>query len=140
MVWKKYEDQTRDEVLQNRFTAYLTSAVNRQRAAYIDKQIRLQSIINIINIDLSNVEDESFDLETEALKSFPMHLQIQNEDLFLSIAELSERERYVLFNRALGELSLDEMAAELGISYKAVASVYYRTIQKLKRKMQGGAK
>lgn len=140
MVWKKYEDQTRDEVLQNRFTAYLTSAVNRQRAAYIDKQICLQSIINIINIDLSNVEDESFDLETEALKSFPMHLQIQNEDLFLSIAELSERERYVFFNRALGELSLDEMAAELGISYKAVASVYYRTIQKLKRKMQGGAK
>ena len=137
MVWKKYEDQTRDEVLQNRFTAYLTSAVNRQRAAYIDKQIRLQ---NIINIDLSNVEDESFDLETEALKSFPMHLQIQNEDLFLSIAELSERERYVFFNRALGELSLDEMAAELGISYKAVASVYYRTIQKLKRKMQGEAK
>lgn len=140
MVWKKYEDQTRDEVLQNRFTAYLTSAVNRQRAAYIDKQIRLQNIINIINIDLSNVEDESFDLEAEALKSFPMHLQIQNEDLFLSIAELSERERYVFFNRTLGELSLDEMAGELGISYKAVASVYYRTIQKLKRKMQGGAK
>lgn len=140
MVWKKYEDQTRDEVLQNRFTAYLTSAVNRQRAAYIDKQIRLQNIINTINIDLSNVEDESFDLEAEALKSFPMHLQFQNEDLFLSIAELSERERYVFFNRALGELSLDEMAAELGISYKAVASVYYRTIQKLKRKMQGGAK
>lgn len=137
MVWKKYEDQTRDEVLQNRFTAYLTSAVNRRRAAYIDKLIRLQ---NTINLDLSNVEDESFDLEAEALKNFPMHLQIQNEDLFLSIAELSERERYVFFHRALGELSLDEMAAELGMSYKAVAAVYYRTIQKLKKKMQGGAK
>ncbi len=46
MIWKKYEDQTRDEVLQNRFTAYLTSAVSRRRAEYIDKLIQLQNQLN----------------------------------------------------------------------------------------------
>ena len=137
MIWKKYEDQTRDEVLQNRFTAYLTSAVSRRRAEYIDKLIQLQ---NHLSFNLDNIPDKNFDIEEEALKSFPLHLQIQNEDLFLSIAELSEQERYIFFNRALGELSLNEMAAELGINYKTVAAVYYRTIQKLKRKMNGGAK
>ena len=34
MVWKKYEDQTIDEALQNRYTGYLQSVVRRQRAAY----------------------------------------------------------------------------------------------------------
>lgn len=137
MIWKKYEDQTRDEVLQNRFTAYLTSAVSRRRAEYIDKLMQLQ---NQLNFNSANIVDKNFDVEEEALKSFPLHLQIQNEDLFLSIAELSEQERYIFFNRALGELSLNEMAAELGINYKTVAAVYYRTIQKLKKRMQGETK
>lgn len=135
MVWKKHEDQTRDEVMQNRFTAYLTSAISRRRAEYIDKLIQLQ---NHLSFNSSNVADKNYDVEEEVLKSFPLHLQIQNEDLFLSIAELSEREQYIFFNRALGELSLAEMAEELGMNYKAVAAVYYRTIQKLKKKMQGG--
>lgn len=137
MIWKKYEDQTRDEVLQNRFTAYLTSAVSRRRAEYIDKLIQLQ---NQLNFNSANIVDKNFDVEEEVLKSFPLHLQIQNEDLFLSIAELSEQERYIFFNRALGELSLNEMAAELGMNYKTVAAVYYRTIQKLKKRMQGELK
>lgn len=137
MIWKKYEDQTRDEVLQNRFTAYLTSAVSRRRAEYIDKLIQLQ---NHLSFNSDNIPDKNFDIEEEALKSLPLHLQIQNEDLFLSIAELSEQERYIFFNRALGELSLNEMAAELGMNYKTVAAVYYRTIQKLKKRMQGEQK
>ena len=113
MVWKKYEDQTIDEALQNRFTGYLQSAVRRQRAAYIDK---LNHLKYFVNADLSNVEDISYDLEDEVLKSFPLHLQIQNEKLFLSIAELTEREQYVFSHRALEELSMEEMAAELGMS------------------------
>ena len=136
MVWKKYEDQTRDEALQNRFTGYLQSAVNRRRAAYIDK---LNRVKNFVDVDLSNIEDVSFNLEEETLKSLPLHLQIQNEDLFLSIAELTEREQYVFFHRALGELSMEEMSVELGMSYKTVAATYYRAIRKLKKRMQGGS-
>ena len=111
--------------------------MSRRKADYIDKQIQLY---NYLSFDASIAVDKSFDIEAEALKSFPLHLQIINEDLFLSIAELSEREQYIFFNRALGERSLDEMAKELGMNYKTVATMYYRTIRKLKKKMQGGTK
>ena len=136
MIWKKYEDQTNDEILQNRFTSYLQSAVSRRRAAYIEE---LNLLKNFICFDWSNVEDHSFNLENEATKKFPMHLQIQNEELFLSIAELTDQEQYVFFHRVLGEHSLEEMSVELGISYKAVAETYYRSIRKLKKHMKGNS-
>lgn len=135
MVWKKYEDQTKDEVVQNRFTAYLNSAVNRQRGYYITK---INSLNRIMNFE--EIIKPRFDLEKEAFNDLPLSLRIENEDLFLAVAELSEKERYVFFRKALGELTMDEMAKELGISYKGVASIYYRTIQKLRKRMQGGKK
>ena len=102
MIWKKTEELTRDETIQNRFTAYLATAVGRKREAYIEKLNRLKEFINF---DFSNVEDKSFDLEEEGMKGLPLHLQLrlQNEVLFLAIAELSEREQYIFFQRVLGE-------------------------------------
>lgn len=134
MVWKKYEDQTRDEVIQNYFTAYLATAVGRKRAAYIDK---LNYLRNFVSFDFSNMEDESFDLEEAAFNSLPIHLRLENERLFLAVTELSEREKYIFFQRVLGEMSLNDMAAELGMSYQAVVVAYHRIIQKLRKRMQG---
>ncbi len=137
MIWKKPEELTRDETIQNRFTAYLATAVGRKRAVYIEKLNRLKEFINF---DFSNVEDKSFDLEEEGMKGLPLHLQLrlQNEELFLAIAELSEREQYIFFQRVLGERSLEEMAAELEMSYDAVAVAYHRIIRKLRKRMPGG--
>lgn len=42
-----------------------------------------------------------------------------------------------LFLWELDERSLDELAAELGLSYKGFAAIYYRAIQKIKKKMKG---
>lgn len=80
--------------------------------------------------------DNAFDLE-EALSEIPLYMRLQNEKLFWSLSALTERERYVFFNRALDEKSLDELAAELGLSYKGVAAIYYRSVQKIKKKMKG---
>lgn len=135
MIWKKYEDQTRDEALQNKFTAYLHVAVKRTRCEYISKMNRINCFVDK---DLSGLENENYDLEVEALKNFPIRLQIQNEALFLAIAELSERERYIFFQRVLNDTPMEEMALQLGLTYKGIATIYYRTIKKLKAKMQGG--
>ena len=131
MVWHRNAGQDPDEILQNRFTAYLLSAVQRRRTAYIDAKVRA---CQISSLDEKICEDRKFDLDREALKSFPLFMKPQNEKLFQFLSELSERERYVFFNRALDEKSLDELAAELGLSYKGVAAIYYRAIQKIKRK------
>ena len=53
---------------------------------------------------------------------------------------LTERDRYVLFARALAERSFEELAAELGLSYKGIAAVYSRAIQKLKKEMEDAEK
>ena len=134
MVWHRNAGQDPDEILQNRFTAYLLSAVQRRRVVYIDAKVRE---CPISSLDEKICEDRKFDLDREALKSFPLLMKLQNEKLFQSLTELSERERYVFFNRALDEKSFDELALELGLSYKGVAAIYYRTIQKVKKKMKG---
>ena len=130
MVWHRNAGQDPDEILRNRFTAYLLSAVQRRRAAYIDAKVRE---CQISSLDEKICEDRKFDLDREAIKNFPLFMKLQNERLFQSLSELSERERYVFFNRALDEKSFEE----LGLSYKGVAAIYYRTIQKIKKKMKG---
>ena len=134
MLWKRNEGHEPDEILQNKFTAYLLSAVQRRKALYIDSLMKAQQISSLIE---ETAMDSTLDLEQEALQGIPLYMRIQNEKLFWSLSTLTERERYVFFNRALDERSLDELAAELGLSYKGVAAIYYRAIQKSKKKMKG---
>ena len=133
MVIQRNKGKEQDDVLQNRFTAYLFSAVQRRRAQYIDEEVKAQKISSLME---ERTMDNAFDLE-EALSEIPLYMRLQNEKLFWSLSALTERERYVFFNRALDEKSLDELAAELGLSYKGVAAIYYRSVQKIKKKMKG---
>ena len=134
MALQRNEGREQDEVLQNKFTAYLLSAVQRRKALYIDTLVKAQQISHLIE---ETAIDSTFELEQEALQGIPLYMRVQNEKLFWSLSHLTERERYVFFNRALDERSLDELAAELGLSYKGVAAIYYRAIQKIKKKMKG---
>lgn len=134
MVWYRNEGQEPDEILQNKFTAYVATAVQRKKAAYIDSAMKSLQASLLIE---ETVTDNTFDLEAEALKEVPLFMKLQNEKLFAALSELTERERYVFFNRALDEMSLEELACKLELSYKGVAAVYYRTVQKIKKKMKG---
>ena len=134
MVWQRNEGLEQDEIIQNRFTAYLLSAVQRRKAQYIDTLMKVQQTSTLIEETVMDIE---FDLEGEASQGIPLYMRLQNEKLFLSLSRLTERERYVFFTRALDERSLDELASELGLSYKGVAAIYYRTIQKIKKSMKG---
>lgn len=135
MVWHRNEGQDSDDVLQNKFTAYLLSAVKRRRALYIDAALRNQKLSEMIE---AAVTDDTFDFDSELSLDAPLYMKIQNEKLYQALFELSERERYVFFNRVLEEKSLDELAAELGLSYKGAAAVYYRTVERIRKKMRGG--
>ena len=134
MVWQRNEGLEQDEILQNKFTAYLISAVKRRKALYIDTVMKAQQVSMLIEETIAN---DAFDFEKETMQGIPLYMRLQNEKLFWSLSQLTERERYVFFNRALDERNLDELAAELGLSYKGVAAIYYRTIQKIKKNMKG---
>ena len=135
MVWHRNEGRDSDDVLQNKFTSYLLSAVKRRRALHIDSALRERKLGEMIE---DTATDESFDFEAEYFWDAPVSMKIQNEKLYQALFELSKRERYVFFNRVLEEKSMDELAAELGLSYKGVAAVYYRTVQRIRNKMRGG--
>ena len=135
MVWHRNEGQDNDDVLQNKFTAYLLSAVKRRRALYIDTALRNQKLTEMIE---ATVTDDTFEFDSEPSLDAPLYMKIQNEKLYQALFELSERERYVFFNRVLEEKSLDELAAELGLSYKGTAAVYYGTVERIRKKMRGG--
>lgn len=135
MVWHRNNGHDNDEIIQNKFTAYLLSAVKRRRAKYIDDALRNQNLAELIERTVAD-EDNLFDVER--VLDTPVYIRLQDEMLYQAIFELSERERYVFFNRVLEEKSLDELAADLGLSYKGVAAVYYRTVEKIRKKMRGG--
>ena len=123
-----------DDVLQNRFTAYLLTAVQRKKTEYVNRknnQAHLRILEECITIE------SGFDLEQEALKNIPLQLKLQNDDLLHAIAQLSDMEQYVFFKRTVDEENYTEIARELGMSYKTVAAVFYRTLDKLRKIMKG---
>ena len=58
-------------------------------------------------------------------------------ELYSALSAIREKERRVFLARVLDEKGFDEIARELGLSYKGAAAIYYRTIAKL-RVLLGG--
>ena len=128
MIIDRNNGTTEQEKLQNEFTAFIVTAMNRERIAYLKKASRRRSHVYIMSDeDLELVPDES---------DFTIEL-CENDALACALKELDERERYVLFARVLEEKSFEEIADNLGLKYKGVAAIYYRTTAKL-RNILGG--
>lgn len=70
------------------------------------------------------------------MDSAPMYLQFaeqfENERLSHALRQLNKQDRYIFFSRVLGEKSWKELAAELSMSYGAVAMSYHRTVKRLR--------
>lgn len=81
-MWQRNNGQGDAEKLQNRFTSYLVTAVNRRRKDY-----------------------------------------------------MNQRNRRLRMECYLEDKGFDELSAELGITYKGAAAIYYRTVKKIKQKM-----
>ena len=54
--------------------------------------------------------------------------------------KLNERERQIFLARTLEEEDFETLGAKFGLSYKGVAALYYRTIQKIRKSIEGGDK
>lgn len=124
----------KDDILKNRFTSYLSRSTQHRRIDYIRE---LESQITLCELLDTTFYPQSFDLEKEAIKGVPVLITLENELLLTALLELDEKERYILLKRVIDDVSLDELAEILGVSYKGAAAAYYRVIRKLKRKMRG---
>ena len=132
-MWQKNNGKSETEIIQNQFTAYLATAVQHRRNDYLQQMDRRQQIESL-------TEDFMFmpecSMEQDMLLGLPVLMQLEDSALLHALRELSERERYIFLARAVDGKSFEMLAEETGMGYKGVAAVYYRTVQKIKRKIK----
>lgn len=110
--------------LQNQFTAYLSAAIQNARKKYINNKIK-QSQKEIWIEEIEYIPDEQ---ATDYIE-----LITEIDTLLTILKTLNDRERQILIARVIEEKRFDTIATELDMSYKGAATLYYRTIAKLRR-------
>lgn len=133
-MWQRNNGKEEVEKLQNRFTAYLVTAVRRKRTAYMNQRNKLIQMEYAAESDNWNYQAGVYH---DMFEELPLLMHLENDRLFYALKYLNERERYIFLERVLNEVSFEELAAELELSYKGVAAIYYRTVQKIKKQMKG---
>jgi len=143
MTEEKYTYQTEDESLHNLFTAYVVTAIRRQKAQYLMKKSREQKMVVSLDEMLeSNMVDPAlitfFD-EMDRLFDSEATLEniICNDMLLIGILKLSDRERRILNLRLVRKMKHEEIADLLGLNKKTVEKAYERLIKKLRAHMRG---
>ncbi len=132
LMWQRNNGRGEANILQNQFTAYLVTAIHWQKITYLRKYSKLKKresptdFDNLFAHTLDSMVENTFSVEQPVLESIT---------LAQALSKISDRERYILLARVLEERSFEDLASELGIGYKGAAALYYRTIQKMKRKM-----
>ena len=126
MMFKRNSGSNEHDILQNQFTSYLSFAVNHARIDFIRAKVARLKREQITDQYGSIFAEEGFDIE----------VFLENEILMQAMREIREKERYVFLARALEEKRFKEIAGELGMSEKGVAAIYYRTVKKLRAKLE----
>ncbi len=127
-MFKKNDGKNYADILQNRFTAYLKTSVRNTRLTYLKSKNRQRRFELIGTV--------SDDLFCDTHDYFMQVIELC--DLWSALNAISSRERYVVLGHILDEKRFEELAFELNIPYKTVASIFYRALKKLRDKMNGG--
>ena len=141
------KEQCTDSV-QNRFTAYLVTAITNQRIRYMDQRKRVRDYETIsedtlekkyIDFELQYHEylGEKTTFIMEDWRRFRDFIDVmESEKLADVIGQLKEREKTLLFARALGELSFKELGEELGLKPKQAEMAYFYVLRKIRKKLE----
>ena len=124
---------TENQLLQNRFTAYLLPAIRRKKAEYCEKRARAEAAEQPMDAELLFMLRGAG--ERHWLEQYMERQMIQNA-LARVLHQLQEKERSIVLEHLLLTWTFSEIAAAHGMQYKAVAAVYYRAIQKIRRELE----
>lgn len=125
---KKNTGSNEHDILQNRFTSFLSFAVSNARIDYIRSKIK-----RLRREQATEQYEILFAEERFQIEDF-----MENESVSQVIRRIHEKERYVFLSRVLEEKRFKEIAAALNMSEKGVAAIYYRTVKKLRDMLEGG--
>ena len=131
-MWLNNKGQTETEILQNRFTAYLSRAIRRRRNEYIQRILKRQQTESLTECLMSDIE---YNMEQKLLNELPLMIRLENDALLQALEEINQRERDIFLVRVLDEKGFGEIAKKYGLSYKGAAAIYYRAVRKIKNRM-----
>lgn len=134
--------------VQNRFTAYLISALVHRRMRYMEKQKYLlqretvledQEIKRYLDFEKQYQnylgEQEDFVLEDwEKFREFM--LVLESDNLMRALNKLKEREHKLLFARVFGEMTFEELGKKFGMKPKQAEMSYYYILRKLRKELE----
>lgn len=116
------------EILQNQFTAYVKRAIHNKRLRYLS---RMQKCANA-ECSLTVLEPYVFDPRDNIQEV------VELEAVRQALGDIQEKERQIILSRVVEEKSVGQIAEEMGISYRALTSLYYRGMKKLRDILDGG--
>ena len=143
MTEEKYTYQTEDESLHNLFTAYVVTAIRRQKAQYLMKKSREQKMVVSLDelLESNKVDPALITFFDEMDRLFDSEATLENiicnDMLLIGILKLSDRERRILNLRLVRKMKHEEIADLLGLNKKTVEKAYERLINKLRAYMRG---
>ena len=117
-MYKKNNGSTEQEILQNQFSAYVKKAVHNRRIQFLTEKSRK-----------FRFETPLFDLDYLLFDTTDIIQEItDHETVRQALRSIKENERRIVLERIIEEKSFGQLSDELGMSYKTVASLYYRAI------------
>lgn len=123
--------QGESNILQNQFTRYLKTAIQRRK-------------IDLFRIRSRGCDHECFDDSWQDIPGlvtvdvyFNSPTQFDTIGLEQILRQIKKRDRYIFYAHVLDERTFTELAAELGLTYKGVTAAYYRVIYKVRETLRG---
>ncbi len=128
----KNDGKSEEHYIQNRFTAYLQVSLRRKRIEVLAKRY------DIMRHEPATETNELFSCaqQNEDQLIHDMDVQIKCQQILQALQNMKARERYIFLARVIEERPFTELARELGLSYKGVAAIHYRTLQRLRKEME----
>ncbi len=133
------DGQGYDNILQNKFTAYVEQALihnklNYNRAAARHDRMELTDDMET-ELAASNEQDSSAEMAYEAANDDTLDM-IENMSLFSALSSLDEKDAMILKLHVIYECSYVEIACIMGMTQTAVRTRYSRTIKKIRQSME----
>jgi putative heat shock sigma factor len=129
-MYTKNNGSGENNVIQNRFTAYLLTAIHRKKAAYLGACSRRREMeLPTDPDDIVSVLDAMVNSAVDAPLPFPL---FKNDALEEALQKLSQRDRYIFLAHALYQRDFGDLASELGLTYQGAATAYHRARKKIK--------
>lgn len=125
--------QSYDEILQNRFTAYVERALSRKRMRFYTRYMMQQE--HEISLEEGDTSEELASAEEMISDDFYPEM-FENIKLLKALKMISPEDMMIIKLHVLYGLSYESIANSMGVSWSAVSSRYNRAIHKIRKYME----